>query len=422
MSGFLLFSAVLLALALVQLLPPFLKTDRFAGVGGLAARVEGANLKILREQMAQLDAEFAAGRIDEQQYLRERAEIAARAIEGDHANGPAASAGGSKSAPQHPRRGAWFIGVGVPVLAISMYAALGNPGALSSDHASSVGDTSAQQMEGVTAEQVEAMVARLARRLEDLPASAPQDAAAWEMLARSYAALQRFAEADRAYVRAVALAPGNAQLLADRADVLAMLQNRSAEGEPARLIARALELDPANLKALALAGSAAFEKGAFAAAADYWTRALRIAPAGSQFALGLTRSLEEARAAALPGPRETTPIPAGISGVVRLATSLEAKVAPDDTVFIFARATNGTRMPLAVLRRKVSELPITFTLDDSAAMSPETRLSRFRHVVVAARVSRSGNAMAQSGDLVGETGPVQTGAAPVALTIDTVQP
>ncbi len=414
MSGFWLAAAVLLALALVQLLPALLKPGVVA-VAGDAARAGGANLRILREQMVQLDAELAAGIVDQQQYLRERGEIAGRVLESDHANVPAPS-------PLRPHRGAWLVGIGVPVVAISMYVALGNPGALSSAQAS-VPDTGAQPMEGVTPEQVEAMVARLARRLEDLPASAPQDAAAWEMLARSYAALQRFSEADRAYARAIALAPGNAQLLADRADVLAMLQNRSAEGEPARLIARALELDPANLKALALAGSAAFEKGEFAAAADYWTRALRMAPVGSEFALGLTRSLEEARAATSTVPRETTtPIPAGVSGVVRLGAALQGKVAPDDAVFIVARATHGPRMPLAVLRRKVSELPITFTLDDSAAMSPELRLSRFRHVVVAARVSRSGNAMAQSGDLVGETGPVQTGAAPVALTIDTVQP
>jgi cytochrome c-type biogenesis protein CcmH len=101
---------------------------------------------------------------------------------------------------------------------------------------------------------------------------------------------------------------------------------------------------------------------------------------------------------------------------------MKSKVAPDDTVFIFARASQGPRMPLAILKRKASELPITFTLDDSTAMSDELKLSKFELVVVGARVSKSGNALPQSGDLVGQSAPVKAGSGKLTLVIDGVQP
>jgi cytochrome c-type biogenesis protein CcmH len=257
--------------------------------------------------------------------------------------------------------------------------------------------------------------------------------------------MQRFPEADRAYAQAITLSPANAQLLADRADVLAMLQGQSAAGEPTRLVEQALKLEPDNLKALALAGSAAFERKDFAAATRYWSRARALAPPGSDFATGLDRSLEIARtstggaaasaqasasgnasaisAASPAGPAQTAAAPASsVSGVVNLSPALAAKVAPGDTVFIFARATQGPRMPLAILKRKAGELPIRFVLDDSTAMSPAMQLSKFPQVEVGVRVSKSGNAMPQSGDLVGQAGPLAVGAKDLVITINSIQP
>jgi cytochrome c-type biogenesis protein CcmH len=220
-------------------------------------------------------------------------------------------------------------------------------------------------------------------------------------------------------------------LLADHADVLAMLHGQSTAGEPTRLIEQALKLDPKNLKALALAGSAAFERKDFAVATQYWTQARALAPNGSEFASGLERSLEEARAGAATQPGtnvkvntepQTDVTGSSISGVVNLSPSLTGKVRPEDTVFIFARAAAGPRIPLAILRHKAGELPINFKLDDSTAMSVDLRLSRFAQVTVGARISRSGNAMPQSGDLLGQTGPVQTGSGKLTITIDSIQP
>ena len=240
--------------------------------------------------------------------------------------------------------------------------------------------------------------------------------------------MQKFPEANKAYKRAVELNPGNAQIIADHADVLAMLQGQSMVGEPTILFERALVLDPNNLKALALAGSAAFEKKDFAKAVQFWEKASKLAPPGSDFAKGLASSVDEARAASgapkvaaksAPTPAAT---PASIQGIVSLSPTLKSKVAPDDTVFIFARAAQGPRMPLAILKRKANELPITFTLDDSTAMADELKLSKFELVIVGARVSKSGNAIPQSGDLVGQSASVKAGGGKLALVIDSIQP
>jgi cytochrome c-type biogenesis protein CcmH len=240
--------------------------------------------------------------------------------------------------------------------------------------------------------------------------------------------------------------------------VMAMLQGQSAIGAPEKLIERALKLDPKNLKALALAGSIAFERKDFSAATNFWTQARQLAPPGGEFAKGLDSSLEAAQSAgggASGGTASTAGNAPGsaidaanstakhdvtssaadtgkakanananatnITGVVSLSAALAAKVAPDDTVFIFARAAEGPRMPLAILRRKASELPISFSLDDSTAMSPEMKLSKFAQVVVGARISKSGNAMPQPGDLVGQAGPLSPPADKLGIMIDGVQ-
>ncbi len=478
MSVFWILAASLMLLALVLLLPALLKTGRSAAVPASDAAVKGdaagrANMAILREQLAQLDTELAASSISPAQHAQAKAEIERRALE--ESAGIEGSAAGARptiagaglttsgvvarqpSATTRATRTAVVVGLGIPLLALGLYGFLGNPQGYAGPQGF-MGPKDATGTPGgeVTQAQVEAMVAQLAQRLENAPADQPADPKGWEMLARTYAAMQRFPEADKAYVRATALAPSNAQLLADHADVLAMLQGQTALGAPEKLIERALKLDPKNLKALALAGSISFERKDFAAAINFWTQARQLAPAGSEFANGLERSIEAAQAAGGSASTETRKVtgPAAaqatnapnsvatqqaaaptadtgnanaaasssnITGVVSLSPALAAKVAPDDTVFIFARAAEGPRMPLAILRRKASELPISFTLDDSTAMSPEMKLSKFAQVVVGARISKSGNAMPQPGDLTGQAGPLKPPATKLAIMIDGVQ-
>jgi cytochrome c-type biogenesis protein CcmH len=436
-------AAGLIALALALVLPTLWRPAR--GERTAAAPRNAANLAILREQLKQLDGELAAGGLSADQHQVARAEIERRALD-EEGNSQAVS--GSSLPPSRSTRTALGLAVSIPAVALGLYAWVGNPQAVLPQT-----QVAGKAPEGeITREQVEAMVAGLAKRLESVPAGEPADPKAWEMLARSYSMLQRFPEADKAYLRAISLAPGNAQLLADRADVLAMLQGQSALGEPTRLLDQALALDPDNLKALALAGSAAFERKDFPAALGHWTKARGLVEPGSDLATGLDGSIAEARAAlaqdgaaaskaTVPAPSAAAaastapgaqaaaapspPVVAGgaqISGEVSLSPTLASRVAPGDTVFIFARAAQGPRMPLAILKRRAGELPLRFTLDDSTAMSGDMSLSKFDRVVVGVRVSKSGNATPQPGDLTGQAGPVKNVASGLSILIDGVVP
>jgi cytochrome c-type biogenesis protein CcmH len=263
----------------------------------------------------------------------------------------------------------------------------------------------------------------------------PSDGEGWAMLARSYNVLGRYQEASTAYEKAVSLLPQDAQLMADYADALAMSQGQKLEGKPLDIVRQALKIDPANLKALALAGTEAYDRKAYREAVTYWDKVVQLAPADSEFARSIVSGLEEARAlaegrkpvAALPEIMPARPAApklasTGITGSVSLKPNMAARVKPDDTVFIFARAENGPRMPLAILSRKASELPLQFTLDDSSAMSPDMKLSGAASVKVVARISRSGNATAQSGDLEGTAGPVKPGSQGIQISIGNVVP
>lgn len=410
MMMFWLLAAVMMAVALLIILPVLLRVraDQQLIIGGGASQ---PNLTILREQLAQLQVQRDAGALDQRQYDEARGDIERRVLNEESAVERPTRTGRARTT-------AVVLALSMPVLALILYLRVGSPEAIL---ASSAG---ADDGGTVSQAQIEDMVEKLARRLAQPPAGEQPDPQAWEMLARSYAALQRFADADRTYVRAIELAPKNAQLLADRADVLAMLQGQRADGEPTRLIEQALALDPNNLKALALAGTAALERKDTVAALRYWTRARELAPPGSDFAAGLDRSIEFARGgspsvAQVPAAAGTA---ASVQGVVSLAPALAGRVEPGDTVFIYARAAQGPRMPLAIMKRKASELPMAFTLDDSTAMTSDMKLSATPQLIVMARVSRSGQAMAQAGDLMGQLGPVSPGATGLALTIDSVQP
>jgi cytochrome c-type biogenesis protein CcmH len=434
-------AATLLVLALLVLLPALVR-QRVAEPGAAAVpNARRSNLAILRDQLAQIDAELEAGSISAEQHRLSRSEVERRVLD-------------EESVPEVPRkagsarRTALVLGTLIPLFALGTYALKGNLAALDPQ----AREARAEPGGEVTMAQVEEMVDKLAKKLEGQTSPQPGDAQGWTMLARSYAFLQRFPEASRAYGRAIALEPKSAQLLADHADVLAALQGQQLAGEPMRLVEQALQIDPDHPKALALAGSGAFERKDFAGAIAYWTKARQFVPADGEFAKALDGSIAEAKGAAQgsgsavaptttagAASAATPPAPtvaaassaagatgaapaAQITGRVVLAPTLAGRAAPTDTVFIFARAADGPRMPLAIVKRTVADLPISFVLDDSMAMSPQMKLSNFPLVVVGARVSRSGNAMPQAGDLQGQAAPVKIGSSGIELVIDSVAP
>jgi cytochrome c-type biogenesis protein CcmH len=380
MTLFAILAALLAAVLLVRLLlPPRSRRP-------VSAR--DANVSIYRDQLRELEGDLSGGKITRDDYDRSRRELEARLL------ADVAAADASPEPRRSPIR--WTAGVAIPLLAVGVYFTVGSPRMIERE-----------AQETVTEQQIQAMVARLAARLRENP----DDTDGWKMLGRSYAVLGRFTDAADAYARAATRAPRDAQLLTDFADALAMARGQSLQGEPEKLVLRALAIEPTNLKALALAGTAAYERKDFDRAARYWRRMLPLVPPDSEEARAIQANVDEALA--MKGSRV-------LRGEVRLAEKLKGSVSPDDVVFVFARAAEGPPMPLAVLRKRVRDLPIAFALDDSMAMAPAAKLSKFPRVVVSARVSKSGQAAPQPGDLQGASAMVANDASGVRVVIDSV--
>ena len=424
MSIFLSIAGLMVAVALAWLLPTLLKRQR-----SVSATTEAtSNISILRDQLAELERDLARGTLSQADYQQARDDFDRRVLE--ELSEPASRAAVAGSG----RRIALLLGFLMPLCAGLLYWQIGSlPGLENGAAPPHAGK--------VSPEQVEAMVAKLAARLEQ----APEDADGWALLGRSYMTMQRYDQAAKAYERATSLIKNNADLYADYADALAMAQGRRIDGKPLKLVEEALRVDPNHWKALAIAGSAAFERKDYKAAIGYWEKLLARVGPETEFGRSVASNLDEARqlagiaapvakkgvpaatgnatSAATPAAKESQKEPAAgggrLSGTVKLSPALAGKAAPEDTVFIFARAVQGSRMPLAIVRRQVKDLPYSFVLDDSQAMSPEMKLSKFTEVVVSARISKAGNAVAQSGDLQGVSKAVKVGSKDITVVIDT---
>jgi cytochrome c-type biogenesis protein CcmH len=408
-----------------------------AGVAGPGA--ETASVALYRDQRRQLDADLAAGNVTADEHAAQLTELSTRL--GHEISAPDAA---PVPMPRAPWVAALLLTAAVPLLAAGLYFGLGNPAAI-------VASGVRPAPSNISQDQIVAMVESLAAKMKEHPG----DARGWSLLGRSYAALGRFDDAAHAYAQAAEHAPNDANALIDWAGVLAMSQGQSLQGKPTELINKALAIDPANHKALALAGSAAADRRDFPAALKYWRTLAAALPPDSEEGkdvAGAIADVERAQAggapASAPGagaPTAATPgaaaaaggaagaaiapssaaiasAKATLRGRVELAPSLAARAHPGDTVFIFARAVNGPRMPLAILRATVSDLPKDFTLDDSLGMAPGMTLSAFPQVMVEARISGSGNAVPASGDLAGQTGPVASNSANIRVLIDHVIP
>ena len=412
-------AALLIAAALLFIVPSLWRQHGRKGV-----QRDRSNLEIYKDQLAELEVDLKAGTLSQEQFEHGQLELERRLLD-EVAAQPEPPAADD---PGAGRGAALSVAVFIPLLAVLIYLIQGNPGAFSPEQtpvlAQGGGDGEAPSHE-ITMDQIQNMVAKLAERLQ----GNPNDPEGWLMLGRSLAALGRYAESASALERAISIVPDNADLLVDYADVLAMANGESLEGKPSELIARALQLDPNNQKGLWLAGTVAFESGDFSGAIAHWERLLGLVQPGSQEAQAMMNNIAEARAqagggtgaasAAAPAP---SAVKAEVKGTVRLKPELTARAAPEDTVFVFARAAQGPRMPVAIVRVQVKDLPLQFSLDDSMAVTPMARLSGYAEVVVGARVSKSGNAMPEPGDLEGLVNSVRVGSTGVDVVIDSVVP
>ena len=390
---------------------------------------EAAATAVFRDHKRQLDADFAAGIVSVAERDAAEAELVAR-FGRELAAAPA-------PAMQHSERSRWIAAMVlvalIPASAALLYALLGNPLAVNAPAPSTTSNAPAgHQGAAITDPQIIAMVDRLAEKMK----ANPEDGAGWVLLGRSYLKLGRYDDSAAAFAEAARRMPESAGLLTDQAEAVAFAQGQRLAGRPTELLNRALVLEPDYPKAVAMSAAAAAERNDFEGAIKLYKRLKALVPAGSEDSQAIDQVLAEldaarkgapapaiaAAPAAVPPKAPASAAGSGVEGRVEIDTKLAAKVAPGDTLFIFARDPEGSRMPLAVLRGTASELPKTFALTDAMAMTPNNTISRAKTVVVEARISKSGSATPQSGDLRGTTAAVRPGTGNVRIVIDQVVP
>ena len=403
MTVFVILAALLVIAVTARLLLPLLRAP--ITVDNSANERREANLAIFRDQLAELERERDEASLSATDFEQAKRELQRRMLEDvqtENSGEPTSTAS---------KKTAIALLIVLPLAATAGYALLGNPRGLD--------PMQTQPQTRVSPVQIEAMVVKLAEKLKNNP----DDANGWVMLARSYKVLERFAEAAEAYSHAGAVVNKDASLLADYAEVLAQTNKGDLQGKPGELIARALKLDPNEPQALLLAGAAASDRRDFTAAADHWSRLLLQLEPGSEEAASVEAAIAKAREIAAGSANKKPPVTGpGISGKVTLSPQLAAQAKPDDVLFVFARAEEGQRMPLAVVRSSVAALPLSFHFDDSMALPGGRKLSEFKTVSIEARIAKAGKAQTSSGDLFGSINGVKPGKQVIRLSIDRVQP
>ena len=314
----------------------------------------------------------------------------------------------------------------LPLLAAGLYQKLGDARVFDPSVQSVANAMQSAQRAGLPP--MEQAIAGLAERL----AREPDDAQGWLLLGRAYKSTERFAEARAALARALALTPDAPDVLVETAEAQALsTPGARFDGEPLTLLQRALERDPNHQRGLWLLGIAQFQSGDTDTASATWEKLIATLPEDSPMRDSLRQRIDELKAqTGLAASADTPSVPAlqvppapRLDIRVNLAPELAQRVAPDDVLFVFARAAEGSRAPLAIQRLRAADLPLSITLDDSHAMVPQMNLSSAARIVVGARISRSGNAQAQSGDLETLSEPLSNShKAVITLTIDQILP
>ena len=393
MSSFLIPAFLLLVLVLVLLLRPFIFPPKVE-----ATSRRQMNAAIYREELEKLEAERVAGVINSVDYEIAHAEMRQRLFQDTNEEDDRSVMGSSKVT---------VIGLCIFVVLLSagFYWSLGD--------ATRIAEQGAQQP--MTQESVEKMVAEFAVKME----KDPSNLEGWVMLARSYRILGRNEDAAKAYERAGNFIDSDPQLLADYADVLAANANGNFTGKPLKLINQALKLDPNNLMALWLSGTASYTTGNYKAAVQAWEKVAQQLPPETEESRSIQASIADARAKG--GlPSKTVVAPKGISGKIEISADLKSKVKPSDILMVIARKP-GERMPVAVLKTSVAEFPISFSLTDALAMNPSAPLSQLSDASIEVRISKTGMAKPEAGDLISSPQTVKVGASNVRLVIDRVR-
>ena len=398
---------VLLALALAILLIPLMRTVR----GQQSDQRQQQNIQIAREKKQQLETQLKGAEIDQATYDSAYLDLqTSLALELDRS-----------AADSEKTRGKWMaivVLLAIPAASVSLYLVYGEYRVVENPQLALAAPR--QQTAAAPQMSLEEMTAAIKQRLQDNP----EDAEGWFMLGRTMMARQQYDQAVTAFQRSNDLLVDEPGIMFALADALAMQNNGNLLGEPEALVQRGLELAPRFPNGLWLAGMAAEQRQDYKAAHRNWSLLLPLIAdnqASSREVRGLLATLEErdpqlAKTAAADNA-------AGIKLVVDISAELKARASPDTAVFIYAKAMQGPPMPLAVRKLQLSDLPVSLTLSDNDAMMPTMKLSSFDQVIVGARVSSSGNPVAQSGDFYTEREAVDSKNPPaqINLIIDQVK-
>jgi cytochrome c-type biogenesis protein CcmH len=407
---------------------------------------KAANVSIYRDQLAELESDLRSDVLSKEQYDQSKRELQQRMIQ-DVPEGESLATMVITSSNHSNIATITVLMLAIPLMAVSLYLWIGNTKGLTpqpiSEQQSPMSGSGPESESGHQnfSSVLDSLIARLREQ--------PNDVEGWIMLGRTYAIMQRFNEAKIAYEQVIALSPESPELLVDYADIVAMTNGGSLQGEPMELVNKALSLSPKNPKALALAGTAAFEQKNFKQAASYWEKLLVQIPPESKLAQSVKESITEAKSLASgkgstmagmqnqaatsnqnsppPASQAITASPnadsagatgATLTGTVTLSATLAGKVSPDDTLFIFARATDGPPMPRAISVKKVRDLPASFLLTDGMGARPDLKISNVPQLIISARITKSGKAMPESGDLQGFSQKVKPGDKNINIMID----
>lgn len=395
-TEFWLTASVLIAIAFAFVLPPLWRRP-----GSIDIETERFNVDIAKQRLLDLKDQRSAGTITADEYEDLYQEL--QSVLADDLQTESASR-------QSESSGRWLIALAlivIPLVSVTLYRVLGNADALLPE-----AEQAAQQID-----EINAMVSGLAQRLQ----SQPDDAQGWLMLGRSYKYMNRYAESAQAFSEAYRLLGDRADVLLQYADALAMANDGRLAGKPAELVAKALKLAPDDSTALWLSGMAKAEAGKYDEALRHWQKLAAQMPKGSEpyrEVQGLIAQVME-RLGTAPAEQQPAAIAKGLKVNVAISDELQGVVSATDTVFIYAQALQGPPMPLAIVKKQVSDLPVTVVLSDEQAMMPAMKLSNFERVKISARISMSGQAESRPGDWIGiveSVAPAETEG--VTITID----
>jgi cytochrome c-type biogenesis protein CcmH len=415
---------ICIGVALAFVLPPLLRTRT---APGKAARRD-VNIAVYRDQMKEIEADRSNGMLTDAQFQVARQELEARLAD---------DALSLDDTPEPGQVGSRKLGYGLaavlPVAALGLYFWMGQPASLI-EIANAQSGPAMAAVPGAAPGEHDFM--KLIRKVEEKTQSNPDDGEAWAMLAKSYAATERWPEALQAFEKAIKLLPQDASVLSGYAEALAITNNRVLTGRSMALVQQALEIDPEDIKGLELAGIHAYQEQNFVQASNYFKRLHQLLPPESPYAQDILAAQNETERLAqigmtgldnlaAPAPAEVKAASvaqgAAIKGSIDIAPALKSRLADTDVLFLFARP-GQSGPPVAAIRASAGQLPLEFELDDSTAMTAGNTLSQHKQVMLVARVSKSGNPMAQPGDLEGTVANVKVGATGVKILIDQARP